>query len=280
MVYGISSKFTEGFTSFTVDDELMIANLKQAVNYSKDNLSIPDASLKLSSVNNQYNNKTPDDEMPITTNEKPFNMPDKIMNPTTTMMASDMVSSNQISKNMGKSNITVPNKLMNNSTTTRFNTSSTMETLPNRELNTKAQNTNTNTNIGKPLASLSNFKNIPKVVDDGEDDGEDGEDGEDSEDDEDGDDNQEVNSNKQLSNNSDDSENMEEGFQGSLVIESRNTRNILLALLLSCIGYLVVYSMTNNFLPLDDISPQMKKFKKLIYGGLFFIISYICLEVF
>ena len=267
MVYGISSKFTEGFTSFTVDDELMIANLKQAVNYSKDNLSIPDASLKLSSVNNQYNNKTPDDEMPITTNEKPFNMPDKIMNPTTTMMASDMVSSNQISKNMGKSNITVPNKLMNNSTTTRFNTSSTMETLPNRELNTKAQNTNTNTNIGKPLASLSNFKNIPKVVDDGEDG-------------DDGDDNQEVNSNKQLSNNSDDSENMEEGFQGSLVIESRNTRNILLALLLSCIGYLVVYSMTNNFLPLDDISPQMKKFKKLIYGGLFFIISYICLEVF
>ena len=71
-----------------------------------------------------------------------------------------------------------------------------------------------------------------------------------------------------------------EGFRGSVEIESKEMRNVLLALLLSCIGYLVVYSMGNNLLPLDDISPQIKKFKKLIYGGLFFLIAYICLEVF
>jgi hypothetical protein len=71
-----------------------------------------------------------------------------------------------------------------------------------------------------------------------------------------------------------------EGFRGSVEIESKEMRNILLALLLSCIGYLVVYSMGNNLLPLDEISPQLKKFKHLVYAGLFFLITYICLEVF
>ena len=72
----------------------------------------------------------------------------------------------------------------------------------------------------------------------------------------------------------------EEGFRGSMEIESKEMRTILLALLLSCIGYLVVYSMGNNLLPLDEISPQLKKFKGLVYAGLFFLIAYICLEVF
>jgi len=71
-----------------------------------------------------------------------------------------------------------------------------------------------------------------------------------------------------------------EGFHGSVEIESKEMRNILLALLLSCIGYLIVYSMGNNLLPLDEISPQLKKFKGFIYVGLFFLITYICLAVF
>jgi hypothetical protein len=71
-----------------------------------------------------------------------------------------------------------------------------------------------------------------------------------------------------------------EGFQGSVEIEGRNLKNVLLALLLSFIGYLVVYASMNNYIPIGDISPQLKKFKHLVYGGIFFIIAYICLEVF
>ena len=52
MVVGKTSNFVEGFKSFTADDDLMLANLKQALNYSADNLSIPDSNLKLSSNKN------------------------------------------------------------------------------------------------------------------------------------------------------------------------------------------------------------------------------------
>jgi hypothetical protein len=71
-----------------------------------------------------------------------------------------------------------------------------------------------------------------------------------------------------------------EGFQGSVAIESRNLKNVLLALLLSFVGYLVVYASMNNYIPIAEISPQLKKFKNLIYGGVFFVIAYICLEIF
>jgi hypothetical protein len=71
-----------------------------------------------------------------------------------------------------------------------------------------------------------------------------------------------------------------EGFHGSVEIESRNLKNILLALLLSFIGYLVVYANMNNYIPVSEMSPQLKKFKHFIYGGIFCVITYICLEVF
>ena len=40
MVLGTTSKYVEGFTLFTADDEIMLANLKQAINYSKQNVAI------------------------------------------------------------------------------------------------------------------------------------------------------------------------------------------------------------------------------------------------
>jgi len=42
MVSGMTSKYVEGFTLFTADDEIMLSNLKQAINYSKQNLAISD----------------------------------------------------------------------------------------------------------------------------------------------------------------------------------------------------------------------------------------------
>ena len=71
-----------------------------------------------------------------------------------------------------------------------------------------------------------------------------------------------------------------EGFQGSQIIESRNLKNLLLALLLSFIGYIIVMSSIKNLLPINEYAPHLKKFKNLIYVGIFFLISYMCLEIF
>ena len=75
-------------------------------------------------------------------------------------------------------------------------------------------------------------------------------------------------------------EHIEEGFQGSQIIEARNLKNLLLALLLSFIGYIIVMSASRNFLPIGEYAPHLKKFKNLIYVGIFYLITYMCLEIF
>ena len=71
-----------------------------------------------------------------------------------------------------------------------------------------------------------------------------------------------------------------EGFNGSQIIEGRNLKNILLALLISFFGYIVVISSIKNYLPINEYMPHMKKFKNLIYLGIFFLVTYMCLEAF
>ena len=87
---------------------------------------------------------------------------------------------------------------------------------------------------------------------------------------------------EQADSDEDDSEDEDtiEGFHGSQIVESRDLKNILLALLISFFGYIVVISSIKNFLPINEYMPHMKKFKNLIYLGLFFIITFMCLEVF
>lgn len=285
MVLGNSSRFTEGFTSFTADDELMIANLKQALNYSKESVAIPDPSINIT------NNRTTN---PATTN------------PATTK--SNLSSMNSI---MGRRNDTLPTKISDMRT-------GMPTTTPSFTIPTQPISTNTETEVGMRMgnestttttpkmtmamdmdmdmdittkpettkpSSMSSFKNvnrfkdIKRVMNSGDED-----------DDEDSDDENAVleeedrtnvfeEEAKKQSNTRRQSDKVE-GFRGSMEIESKEMRNILLALLLSCIGYLVVYSMGNNLLPLDEISPQLKKFKHFVYAGLFFLIAYICLEVF
>ena len=77
-----------------------------------------------------------------------------------------------------------------------------------------------------------------------------------------------------------DNEDSIEGFRGSQIIEGRNLKNVLLALLISFIGYIVAMSSIKNYIPIVEYAPHMKKFKHLIYVGIFFMITYICLEVF
>ena len=59
MVVGNTSKYVEGFESFTLDDEMMLANLKQAVNYTKANMAISDVEMKLTNTTPTIKNSPP-----------------------------------------------------------------------------------------------------------------------------------------------------------------------------------------------------------------------------
>ena len=81
-------------------------------------------------------------------------------------------------------------------------------------------------------------------------------------------------------NDDDDDSDVEEGFRGSQVIECNQIKKMLLALLITFLGYILLLSSINNLIPINTYAPHLKQFKNFIYGALFFIIVYICLEVF
>lgn len=282
MVLGNSSRFTEGFTSFTADDDLMIANLKQALNYSKESVAIPDPSINItnpattkasvSSMNSnmrRMNNTLPTNisSMGSGMSMQPF--------PTNTEMEIGM--ENEIDVGMSNTTTTMPQMTM--AITTRPATTQPYRTQPTMTEPSMTQpSTTASTTDISSFKNVDKFNDIKRVMNDGD------------EDDEEDSDNENAVLEEDRTNVFEDGTKTQsttrrqsdkvEGFRGSMQIESKQTRNILLALLLSCIGYLIVYSMGNNLLPLDEISPQLKKFKRLVYAGLFFLITYICLEVF
>ena len=243
MVVGRSSSFIEGFKSFTADDDLMLANLKQALEYSKEDLAIPDAKSKLNLPSSKNTNTNTNSNMPSSTM------------PSTTMAAipstTKPISTPAITKSGMNMNMNM-NKNMN-----------TMPTKPETTMPETFKNVMGNKKVNKKgEEKFRDVKMVRNIVED-----EDGMEDEDS--------NADLDEDEM-----DEGEKMIEGFQGSIKLESRFARNILLALLLTAIGYLVVHSSMNNLIPLGEISPQLKKFKNMIYGGLFFLIAYICLEVF
>jgi len=75
-------------------------------------------------------------------------------------------------------------------------------------------------------------------------------------------------------------EEYEEGFKGSKYIEHKFFKKILLALLITFMGYILILSSINNLIPISTYTPHLKQFKHLIYGFVFFLITYLCLEVF
>ena len=251
MVIGRTSNFVEGFKSFTADDELMLANLKQALNYSSENLSIPDAKLNLPSKQptKELNTIRPRNTMSITT------------------------------PNITESNITLPNMTESNMTESTMPKPTSKYSMSNKSEEFK--------NIKKVS---SGSQNSTKVYDDESDNEEEDEHNADNEDavmDEEEYSNTfeeeaegKAERDRSMTRRQHQAKEQIEGFQGSVEIEGRNLKNVLLALLLSFIGYLVVYASINNYIPINDISPQLKKFKNLVYGGIFFVIAYICLEVF
>jgi hypothetical protein len=279
MVFGKSSQFTEGFASFTADDNLMLANLKQAINYSKESLAISDPTLQMPNapipVNTTSNRELPNNISSMSTPTMAMTAPmGNMSTPTMAMMAPmDNMSTPTMAMTAPMDNMSTPTMAM---------------MAPMDNMNASSSTTMPTMMRNGSSGGLSQFKNIPRVMNNANEnedivlDGDDEDAVLDEEDntntfEEDAEDKRIRNSKKDKNNKKD---MIEEGFQGSIEIQSRNIRNILLALLLSCIGYLIVYSMTNSLIPLNDISPQLLKFKRFIYGGLFFLISYICLEVF
>lgn len=88
------------------------------------------------------------------------------------------------------------------------------------------------------------------------------------------------NDDEEIDNEEDEGAEVEEGFAGSRIIEAKSMKNLLLAILISFIGYVIVMASNKNLLPIAEISPDLKKFKNLIYLAIFFIIVYLCLEIF
>ena len=298
MVLGSSSKFTEGFTSFTADDDLMIANLKQALNYSKESVAIPDPSINITNTTNPATTKSNLSAMSSNMRRRNNTLPTNISDmgsgePTTTpsfTMPSQPIPTNTLLTNMTMLGNTGMGMGMETSTTTPQMTMSSMPTMSNMSSMPTMSNMSSMPTMSNSFKNIDKFKNIKRVMNNGDENDEN-----DEGDDEDLDDEDAVLEEEDRTNEFEEEANAAiakkhsttrrhsdkvEGFRGSIEIESKEMRNILLALLLSCIGYLVVYSMGNNLLPLDEISPQFKKFKRFVYVGLFFLITYICLEVF
>ena len=298
MVVGNTTRFSEGFKSISVDDELLLVNLKNALNYSVGNLAIPNIPQSQDSDNMQkntalnYTNKSDkSDNAPnkLDMSVIPMQTPINTSNNNSIIPQSTSYSSAiPLSKQTGTSqNNSVNSKKSQNSSTLSAPNTLNMSVMPLKTniisgVNSTPKNT-TLTSNNKSDNKISKFKNTNENTDDidGEHDINDRKNNnydtdENDEDDEDDGYDDDENDGYGTDNN----KHNIETFQGSVIIERKQLKNILLALLLSFIAYLIVHMCINNVIPITEISPQLKKFKNMIYGFIFFIISYICLEVF
>jgi hypothetical protein len=283
MVVGNTSKYIEGFESFTADDVILLANLKQAVNYTKANRAISDLGNNRIDRNvtptvtdvavSAFGPPKPTTE-PVST--KPYVPLATIPIPTIALPTIPIPTGNTGNTGNNATNTTIANKPGITQNTSSFknisktNTDDTDDSdddsandsssLPNK-INMKTKmNINNINNIKNAIKnSTQNTKSIPtrsnvKTT-------------------------KSYNS-KKNDDSDDDESDVEEGFRGSQVIESDQIKKILLALLITFLGYMLILSSINNLIPINTYAPHLKQFKHFIYGGLFFIIIYICLEVF
>ena len=298
MVVGFSSNFTEGYQNFTADDTLMLENVKQAITYAKQNKFIPniDNSIKSQTqmpqdmeMMNKYMDKNSSNNNTLPTG----NNINQSLNTEYTMPTPNQMPSMPPSKQRNN---------MSSMPTKNINNMSSMQPIPqNKQINNMTMPTKNINNMPPGKSSFKNISNNKNNIDDDEDDDDNDEEEEESDnegynDDDKDDDKTDVNKSlntqsetrRQHMNNTDKDDDKDddkndiitEPFQGSTILEKQGLKRILLALLISFIAYLVVHMCMNNVIPINDISPQLKKFKNLIYGFLFFIITYLCLEIF
>ena len=287
MVLGNISKYVEGFESFTADDEMMLANLKQALNYTKSNMAISDVTTKLPSTSGLgliTNTTTPNTTMPeipiapatrplpsftnqtpsnsIIRNSEPINnkisMSSSKLNNTKptqyTSMKNNSMKNNTMKNNSMKNNISkfknIENQNLENSAKKDYESDEENDAESDEENEDEDQDLDTpDSKLSLEPRELEGMKSSHK-------------DNEDDEDDE------------------DDEDHADEGFQGSQQIEGKTLQKMLLALLITFLGYMLILSAMNNLIPIAKYAPHLKQFKHFIYGGLFFLIVYLCLEVF
>ena len=303
MVNGNTSKFIEGFAQVTIDADLLAINLKQALAHTTSNMVVPDTIMEPPKIQNS-------NTIPTNTMFSPPTRPNIV--PTNTMFSPptrpNMLINSKMSNN--SSSITppttyysepvpIPSSIMSNMTTTP--TMSTMSTMSKNSKNSINSNSKTLPPVNTPIQKQSNNKNSNKTNNnsfaksstptipitsnkiknnlsksntissiknketfmntDSEEDSDTESDTEEQEEDE------EV-------------EEVEEGFRGSEYVEYNFFKKILLSLLITFIGYILILSSINNLIPISTYAPHLKQFKHLIYGFIFFIITYMCLEIF
>ena len=287
MVLGNISKYVEGFESFTADDEMMLANLKQALNYTKSNMAISDVNTKLSSTNGLGNLP----RQPNTTRPEPIVAPiPPELRPLPTF--TNQTPSNTIIRSSPPVNTTTSSSSKMNSMPTQNNTmkntnsSSKMNSMPT-QTNSMKNNTSSFKNISNPARKEQDLKNPARKEDEDNDEEQDLKNParkEQEESDEESDEEQDLENparkNSSKSSELSDDEDDFEGFQGSQQIEGNTLKKMLLALLITFLGYMLILSAMNNLIPIATYAPHLKQFKHFIYGGLFFLIVYLCLEVF
>ena len=243
MVVGNTSKYVEGFESFTVDDEIMLANLKQAVNYTK-------ANMEISNIDNNTSNSNNKNSMTV--------MPP--ITPQGRTIKTDMSSTKKSNNSINKTQTLPMNAKSTKNNTMGDDIGDDMVTsMGGNKGGSKASSMNDDmgndmvTSVGGNKGGSKNSSMDDDMDDDMTDD---------------------------MADDMADDEDVEEGFQGSQQIECQTLRKMLIALLITFIGYMLILGFTNNLIPITTYAPELKQFKHLIYGGFFFLIVYICLEIF
>ena len=292
MVNGNTSKYIEGFADVplaTLDTQLLAANISQAIARTQSNMAVED----IKPISNENSNSAKDNS---DTKNKTIR-PNVLIN----SKKSNNSKPTQSATNMGM-NSTKPTNMGMNSTkpTMNMKMNSTKPTM-NMSMNStkptmKTMNTNMSMNSTKPttmgMNSISNnknkssFKNTESFINKTKynEDSEDETNGEYENENED----QDLNTREEYDDYEDyedldvdeSNEEYEEGFKGSKYIEHKFFKKILLSLLITFMGYILILSSVNNLIPISTYTPHLKQFKHLIYGFVFFLITYLCLEVF
>jgi len=244
MVSGMTPKYVEGFTLFTADDEIMLSNLKQAINYSKQNLAISDV-------------VTPTEKSASTTKSASGGFaPSASASPTegsTVGVSSGGVSSGGVSSS--GTNVSGPPS---------GGTSVSGPTSINKFKNTKGkQEKFANKNKDKYEEYKDKYEEFQQFQEE---------------------DQSEYKKKKreQFKSNEEEEED-EEGFQGSQQLNLDTTKKLLLSLLITFFGYVVlIYGPEENIISMF-IKPVIFKniiSKNLQYCAIFFLAVYLCITVF
>ena len=255
MVSGRQSHFVEGFKTITIDDEVLLDNIRNAVNMSIEASNEPKTMTK-------KNNKKMATPEPTPTS----GMASEPM-PTTTLGLTSEEESSMSSGDMGSE---MGSEMGSGMGSGDMGSGEMKSKSPFKNVNSRNNKRNGGKVIsGKVIGEMEEEEPVNRFEEERK------RKQKERQKELDNEDNQESENDKE-----DEIEDVEEGFSGSRILEASSMKNILLAVLIAFIGYVIAMASMKNVLPIAEISPDLKRFKNLIYVGLFFLIVYLCLEIF